>query len=97
MRHPWWSVSPTELIFHWNWLIYNDFAPTGAKDHRALSKKVGRIETAAKYWYRPDTACRLSQSLGGRLAGDGGAGCSFFIAGAGHGLAQLDQLVVRKS
>jgi len=27
-----------ELIFHWIWLIYKDFAPSGAKDQSGLFK-----------------------------------------------------------
>jgi tetratricopeptide (TPR) repeat protein len=32
-------AAPTELIFHWIWLIYKDFAPNGAKNQSVLSKK----------------------------------------------------------
>jgi hypothetical protein len=28
-----------ELIFHWMWLIYKDFAPIGAKDQSGLFKE----------------------------------------------------------
>jgi hypothetical protein len=29
----------TELLFHWIWLIYKGFAPNGAENQSALSKK----------------------------------------------------------